>query len=121
MPTGSQKIAIGLPTMGEGALGEFIQQLLLLLVRPRSGFLAVFVDQLAQRLDPLVALAPKSAGSLQALLVPAQGLALLLDGRLHLPHEALVVEQPFPPHAGPALLAPALGVLAAIMLQVPQP
>src|SRR5690606_17481320 len=119
MPTGSQKISIGLPTMGASALCQFVQQLLLLLVGPRPGFLAVFLDQLAQRLNPLIALAPQTLGSLQALLVPPQGLALLFDGRLHLRHEALVVEQPFPPHARPALLAPALGVLAAIMLQVP--
>src|SRR5690606_1505960 len=87
MPTGSQKIVVGLPTMSEGALGQFIQQLLLLLVGPRPGFLAVFLDQLAQRLDPLIALAPEGTGSLQALLVPTQGLALLFDCRLHLRHE----------------------------------
>src|SRR5690606_23613877 len=117
MPTGSQRIAVGLPTMGESALGQLVQQLLLLLVGPRPGFLAVFVDQLAQRFDPLVALAPEGAGPLQTLLVPTQGLALLLASCLHLRHEALVIEQPLPTHAGPALLAPALGVLAAIVLQ----
>src|SRR5690606_34968270 len=86
-------------TVGKQPLGELVQQFLLLLVGAGAGFFAVAFDQLAQGFHPLIALAPGLPGALQAGLIPAHGLALLLDGGLHLRHEALVIEQPVTPDA----------------------
>src|SRR5690606_22683898 len=104
----------------EQALGQLIQQLLLLLVSPGPGLFPITLDQLAQRLDPLVALAPVASGPLQALGIPVHRLPLLLDGHVHLAHEALVVDQPVTAHTLTAALGPALLVFAGIVLQVTQ-
>src|SRR5690554_6082838 len=106
--------------VNKGTLGQFIQQLLFLLVGPGAGFISVFFNQFAQGFDPLITLLPGGAGALQALLMPAQGLALLFDGGLHLRHEALIIEQPLPADPFPAALRPALGVFATVVLQITQ-
>src|SRR5690606_26032755 len=103
---GSAGSSVAGAAVTEQALGQLIQQLLLLLVSPGPGLFPVTLDQLAQRLDPLVALLRVVRGRLQALDIPVLRQHLLLVGLVQLAHEALVVDKPVAYHTRYAAMGP---------------